>query len=153
MISNNIKSCLLFCRIRMLLNPDTSQVTNQLVACNPTLTDVQGLIVSSLSTRAIGQSGSSGYMRLETDDLAGHRKVATHINTTPGPSSPIISVLLSILINLCISSTAILLGQFGKKKIVKCMLFSESVVREMAVVSYITIGSTICSLLSCLYHC
>ena len=92
-------------------------------------------------------------MRLETDDLAGHRKVAPHISTTPGPSSPIILVFLSVLINYCISSTAILLGQFGKKKIVKCMLFSESVVREMAVVSYITIGSTRCSLLSCLYHC
>ena len=92
-------------------------------------------------------------MRLETDNLAGHRKVATHTITTPGPSSPVISVFLSVLINPCISSMAILLGQFGKKKIVKCMLFSESVVREMAVVSYIMISSTRFSLLSCLYHC
>ena len=102
---------------------------------------MQGLTASSLSTCAVGQSGSSGYMRLQTDDLAGHHKVATHTTATPGPNSPVISAFLSILINPCISSTVIThsLGQFGKEKIIKCMLFSESVVREMAVVSYITI--------------
>ena len=53
-----------------------------------------GLITSSLSTRAVGQSGcfgSSGYVRLETNDLAGHCKVTTHTTTTAGPNSPVVS--------------------------------------------------------------
>ena len=52
-----------------------------------------GLIASSLSARAVGQSGcsgSSGYVRLETNDLAGHCKVTTHTTTTAGPGSPVI---------------------------------------------------------------
>ena len=55
---------------------------------------VHGLIASSLSAHAVGQSGcfgSSDYVRLETNDLAGHCKVTTHTTTTAGPSSPVIS--------------------------------------------------------------
>ena len=86
-------------------------------------------------------------MRLETDDLAGHREVATHTTTT-GPSSPVISAFLSILINpqfpQCNSQL------FGKEKIESAYACSfHKFDREMAVVSYITIGSTRFSLLSC----
>ena len=79
----------------MLLNPDMSQVTslNRLVTRSLTLTDTQGLIASSLSAHAVGQSGCSGsfgYVRLETNDLAGHCKVTMHTTTTAGPSPPIL---------------------------------------------------------------
>ena len=77
-ISLTSRSHLLFCRIRMLLTKLT---------CH----NVQGLIASSLSASTVGQSGSSAYMRLETNDLADYRKVATHTTTTPGPNSPVIS--------------------------------------------------------------
>ena len=67
-------------------------------------------------------------MRLETNNLAGDHEVATHTTTT-GPSSPVISVFLSILINPRFPQFQWL---FRKEKIVKCicMLFSESVFRS-----------------------
>ena len=52
---------------------------------------MQGLIASSLSTCVVGQSGGSGYVRLETDDIADHHEVAMYTTTTPGPSSSVMS--------------------------------------------------------------
>ena len=52
---------------------------------------MQGLIASSLSACVVGQSGGSGYVTLETDDIADHHEVVMYTTITLGHSSPVMS--------------------------------------------------------------